>query len=308
MSRETGNWFRYITYGLLGVKAMFGTGLRYFLKYPIQTLAAVASDPLEAWTVLQDNHAARREEPIPQDLYEAEDGWQHRLHDLLGVPWPCEANSEFWALWPEVIGELQAKGIRVGPESFKYWNDGDAGLVRAIWCLTRHLRPRNVVETGVAHGLTSRFILEALERNAVGHLWSIDRPPVEQALRAQIGIAVGDRYPHRWTYIKGSSRRRLPAILSQLGEIDLFIHDSMHSERNVRFEVERAWEALRPGGAIVVDDIDANRGFRTVTQALSGHQSMICEAEPLHPDLRRFNQKGLFGIILKEPTKSRIEC
>ncbi len=26
---------------------------------------------------------------------------------------------------------------------------------------------------------------------------------------------------------------------------------------------------------------------------------MICEAEPLHPDLRRFNNKGLFGIILK---------
>jgi hypothetical protein len=32
---------------------------------------------------------------------------------------------------------------------------------------------------------------------------------------------------------------------------------------------------------------------------------MICEAEPLHPDLRRFNKKGLFGIILKEPTVSR---
>jgi hypothetical protein len=29
---------------------------------------------------------------------------------------------------------------------------------------------------------------------------------------------------------------------------------------------------------------------------------LVCEAEPLHPDLRRFNKKGLFGIILKEPT------
>lgn len=73
--------------------------------------------------------------------------------------------------------ELEEKGIRVGPESFKGWNDGDAGLVRAIWCLTRHLRPSNLVETGVAHGLTSRLILEALERNEAGHLWSIDHPP-----------------------------------------------------------------------------------------------------------------------------------
>jgi hypothetical protein len=29
---------------------------------------------------------------------------------------------------------------------------------------------------------------------------------------------------------------------------------------------------------------------------------MICEAEPMHPDLRRFNKKGLFGIILKKTT------
>jgi hypothetical protein len=42
--------------------------------------------------------------------------------------------------------------------SFQFWNDGDAGLARAIWCLTRHLMPKKVVETGVAHGVTSRHI------------------------------------------------------------------------------------------------------------------------------------------------------
>ena len=39
---------------------------------------------------------------------------------------------------------------------------------------------RKVVETGVAHGVTSRFILEALERNGRGFLWSIDLPPLEK--------------------------------------------------------------------------------------------------------------------------------
>ncbi len=192
-------------------------------------------------------------------------------------------------------------GIRPGPESFGSWNDGDAGLVRAIWCLIRHLKPARVIETGVAHGVTSRFILEALARNGGGHLWSIDLPPIERDLRKQVGMAVGDRYAGRWTYIEGSSRRRLPGMLSQLGQIDLFIHDSMHSERNVRFELDQAWAALKPGGAIVVDDVDANWGFRSFTQTFSGHESIICEAEPLHPDLRRFNKKGLFGIILKKP-------
>jgi predicted O-methyltransferase YrrM len=252
----------------------------------------------------REQYAAHREEQARPDLYTAEENWESRLCALLELASPGEITSEFWDLWPKVIAELNTKGVRAGPESFKGWNDGDAGFVRAIWCLVRCLKPRHVVETGVAHGLTSRFILEALEKNGDGHLWSIDRPPMESEWTAQIGIAVDGRLRHRWSYILGSSRRRLPGVLSQLGEIDLFVHDSLHSERNVRFEMDRAWAALRPGGAIVVDDIDVNRGFHTFTQSFSGYDSMVCEAEPLRPDLRRFNKKGVFGIVLKENTRT----
>jgi hypothetical protein len=275
--------------------------IRPYIRRPISTLAAVVADPLESWMWVVEQYAIYREGQTPQNLYKVENDWAQRLNRLLDLPSPSEMTSEFWALWPKVIDELNAKGVRAGPESFKGWNDGDAAFVRAIWCLTRHLRPINVIETGVAHGVTSRFILEALERNGSGHLWSIDRPPSDRAWHEQIGIAVDDRLRHRWSYIRGSSRRRLPGVLSQLGEIDLFVHDSLHNERNVRFEMDLAWAALRPGGAIVVDDIDMNRGFKSFTQSFSGHHSIICEAEPLHADFRRFNQKGLFGIILKEP-------
>jgi len=282
------------------------SALRYSLSHPFRATYTIASDPLEVLTAFQERYVASRERPVPPDLYHVDHDWEFRLHELLDMPQQCPATSEFWALWPEVVGEMEAKGIRVGPESFKGWNDGDAGFVRAIWCLTRHLRPTNVVETGVAHGFTSRFILEALERNGgVGHLWSIDHPPLEHTWHEQIGMAVGGRYSDRWSYISGSSKRRLPGLLSQLGQIDLFVHDSLHSEHNVRFELDSAWAALRPGGAIVVDDVDANWGLKSFLQSFSGHQSMVCEAEPLHPDLRRFNKKGLFGIILKEPTASR---
>jgi hypothetical protein len=287
---------------------MLGKALRYVLQNPGSVVADFGADPLQIWTTLRDKYADKRERRGPRCQYESDNKWEQRLHGLLGVPWPCSATSEFREFWPEVIRDLEAKGIRAGPESFKYWNDGDAGLVRAIWCLTRHLKPKKVVETGVAHGVTSRCILEALKRNGDGHLWSIDLPPLERVWREQVGAAVGDCYADRWSYIKGSSRRRLPDLLSGLGQIDLFIHDSLHSERNVRFELDRAWEALVSYGAIVVDDVDANWGFRSFTQTFSGHQSMICEAEPLHADLRRFNHKGLFGIILKEPTAKLAYC
>jgi hypothetical protein len=270
------------------------------LKHPFVAVADLAADPLEIPTVIQDIYVAQRERPVPQHLYEADAAWEQQLHDTLGLSWPCALHAEFWAMWPKVIGELEAKGIHAGPESFQFWNDGDTAFVRAIWCLVRHLKPKNVVETGVAHGVTSRCILEAMERNGDGHLWSIDLPPLERHWRRQVGIAVDAPQADRWSYIKGSSRRRLPELISRLGQIDLFIHDSLHSERNVRFELDSAWAVLGPNSALVVDDVDINWGFRSFTQSFSNHRSMICEAEPLHPDLRRFNKKGLFGIILKE--------
>ena len=70
--------------------------------------------------------------------------------------------------------------------------------------------------------------------------------------------------------------------------------------------MDRASANLRPGGAIVVDDIDVNRGFDSFVQSFSGFHSFVCEAEPLRPDLRRFNKKGLFGIVLRRAGKRPI--
>jgi Methyltransferase domain len=282
---------------------MLGIIVRKVMRNPVRQLGAIVADPLEGWIKLADLYAERRERRSAMYTYQSDPEWERRFHSQIGAAWPCDAIAEFGILWSEVVGSLFSQRIQVGPESFGTWNDGDAALVRAIWCFTRHLRPRTVVETGVAHGVTSRFILEALEKNGSGHLWSIDRQPLDPTLRDQIGIAVGGRLPERWSYISGSSRRRLPALLSKLGEVDLFIHDSLHSERNVRFEIDRAWCALRPGGAIIVDDIDVNWGFYSFCRAFTDHRSIVCESEPLRPDSRRFNKKGLFGILLKAPAR-----
>jgi hypothetical protein len=80
-----------------------------------------------------------------------------------------------------------------------------------------------VVETGVAHGVTSRFVLEALTRNGGGHLWSIDlRPPAHPELHWHIGIAVDQHSRGHWTYVAGSSRRRLIPLLKRVGIIGPF--------------------------------------------------------------------------------------
>ena len=92
----------------------------------------------------------------------------------------------------------------------------------------------------------ARTLLEAMTERPGTGLYSIDLPPMDRALRSRVGLAVGAEHEARWTLIRGSSRRRLPKLLSNLGEIDLFIHDSLHTERKVRFEMECGWAALGP--------------------------------------------------------------
>ncbi len=265
-------------------------------RHPLRVLSRVARDPLDAVAMVQDAILSRLEGESPV-RYEADPDWESGFRRQLGVA-SESVEREFWPLWNRAVASLRDRGIKVGPFSFHEWNDGDAGFVRAIWTLARHLRPTIVVETGVAHGMTSRFILEALESNGAGRLWSVDLPPFNPESRRQIGIAVDeDRLRGRWTYLAGTSRRRLPSLLATLGRVDLFIHDSLHSDHNLTFELELARKYLAPGGAIVADDIDVNPAFKRFTEQNPDFRSFVCTAEPLSPDPRRFNQKGLFGIL-----------
>jgi hypothetical protein len=284
-------------------KAMLGIPLRHLLKHPIHGLIDIASDPIQVLMTMQDSYIERRERSRPRCQYESDENWERHMHERLSVAWPCESCAEFWDLWPVVMKQLAQNGIDAGPETFKWWNDGDAGLVRAIWCLIRHLKPKRIVETGVGHGVSSRFILEALKTNGDGHLWSIDLPPLERSWHQEIGVAVGKGHTDRWTFIRGSSRRRLPKLLSNLGQIDLFIHDSLHSEHNVRFELDHVGRCLARNGVIVVDDVDANGGFQSFIEEFSIEQAIVGDAEPLRPDARRLNNKGQFGIILNAHVK-----
>jgi hypothetical protein len=196
------------------------------------------------------------------DFYGTVADWAPRLHAELKQPWPCQTAASFGELWDRIVSELNDAGVRVGKQSYGGWNDCDRAFAEALWCIVAHARPVTVVETGVAHGVTSRVILEGLERHGNGHLWSIDLPAVDPAFHRLIGIAIPENLRNRWTYIEGTSRQRLPQLLMEFQELDLFVHDSLHTRRNLCFELESAWAIMRPGGLAVVDDINHSLGFR----------------------------------------------
>jgi hypothetical protein len=230
------------------------------------------------------------------DFYEVRKDWAEHLHAELDLPWPCEETATFQRVWAEIIDDLTSAGLRVGVRSYGGWNDGDQAFGQAIWCLVAHGRPGKVVETGVAHGLTSRVILTGLMRNGTGHLWSVDLPAVDSALHSEIGTAVTPELRRRWTYVEGTSRERLPGLLADLGPIDLFVHDSLHTGRNQWFELTSAWAALRQGGVAVMDDVDHSLAFRTFVDHHKP-ESWLAAEHVTGPGLA--GSAGLWGLAIK---------
>jgi hypothetical protein len=221
-------------------------------------------------------------------VYEA---WNEHLHELLGAPWPCPEGRRFHEVMADIGAVLAARGWDFGRDTYAWYADGDSSLCRAAWCVVRHARPEVVIETGVAHGVTSRVVLEALLRNDFGHLWSIDLPfPFDHRLHGETGLAVTDDCRQRWSYLEGSSRQRLPQLVSQLGHVEMFIHDSLHTARNTVFEMEQVAPAMPPGGVMLVDDIKMHRGFAIFSGRHPEWRGTVC---------RHADEIGMFGIAVK---------
>jgi hypothetical protein len=255
----------------------------------IRFVEAVIATPVETALYIPERISRRRDYQVS---YEPDPYWEVRLHKWLGAPWRCGEQAELDVLWSEIAAELQTKGLRFGLQTYGRYGDAAISLARAIWCTVMHLRPSVVVETGVAQGVTSRIVLEALNRNDRGHLWSIDLPHLfERNLHAQIGVAVPGSLRGRWRYIEGSSRRRLPGLLRSLAQVDLFIHDTWTSARNTRFEMEQALNSLAPGGIMIIDDINTHQAFADFAQDFPSLETVVCP----HPDRDRAGQ--LFGLV-----------
>lgn len=222
--------------------------------------------------------------------YEVDQAWDEHLHGLLGAAWPCPQAQAADELVGTIGAQLAARGLGYGRLTYGCYSDADSSLCRAVWCTVLHTRPDVVIETGVAHGVTSRIVLEALRRNDCGHLWSIDLPyPFDRRLHAQQGAAVTEACRARWSYLEGSSRQRLPPLVAGAGHVEVFIHDSLHTARNTVFEMDQAAAAMPAGGVMLVDDISTHDGFAAFARRHPGYQTIICPSA---------DRLGMFGIAV----------
>ena len=173
----------------------------------------------------------------------------------------------------------------------------DSLLARCCYLMCRILEPAVVVETGVAYGVSSAFILRALQENGRGVLHSVDLPPLRRGYERYWGMAVDGALGDRWVLHRGASARVLPGLLEELETVDLFVHDSLHTYRNMRREFEALWPNLRTGGALVADDVERNRAFGELRRKNPALWRVVGgrEERPLHGRAAPV----MFGIAVK---------
>lgn len=173
----------------------------------------------------------------------------------------------------------------------------DSLQAHCCYLVCRLLKPEVVVETGVAFGTTSVFILKALEKNGHGTLHSIDFPPLMPKYEESWGILVDEPLKEIWRFHRGSSKQLLPKLLNEVGTVDLFVHDSLHTYRNMLREFETVWPRLRPGGMIISDDVDYNEAFGALRRQSPSlwHVVSDLERQPLYGK----HKPTTFGIATK---------
>jgi predicted O-methyltransferase YrrM len=177
------------------------------------------------------------------------------LNQFFGIPptFVAESAREFVALREE----LERRVADAGPLPYPSYFAADNSTTSVLYTLTRYRKPQHIVETGVANGFTSYFLLAALRNNGLGVLHSID-------IGDDVGAVVSSEEREGWDLHVAHPRRvddKLRALCASVAEIDLFFHDSDHRYGWQLFEFREALAHLAPGGILGSDDVDSSFAF-----------------------------------------------
>lgn len=186
-------------------------------------------------------------------------------------------------LFPDVF----ARAERIARECpVKMGGPGDLNL---LYALAVHCRAAHVVETGVAYGWSSLALLLALKDRPEARLVSTDMPYPDRNNDAYVGCVVPEPLRPQWQILRYADRQGLPKALKLLGRIDLCHYDSDKTRQGRLWAYPLLWDALRPGGYFISDDIGDNTAFRDFAAGIGSTPVIVGGA------------KRFVGIIRKPP-------
>ena len=120
-----------------------------------------------------------------------------------------------------------------------------------LYAAIRASRPEVVIETGTAAGASATYILKALLKNGKGCLYSVD---IEQK-NQRIGRLIPDSLRSLVKIRTGDSLAALPELLQEAGNVDFFLHDSLHTYAHMISEYELLYPHISNGGVICSHDV-----------------------------------------------------
>jgi predicted O-methyltransferase YrrM len=161
---------------------------------------------------------------------------------------------------------ITASRASIAPSSGEYSVTFEEGLT--IYLIVRILKPRYVVETGVAAGRSSAFILRGLYDNGEGELYSIDPD-------SNSGYAIPRHLKGRWKFINATSEEVLLGLLRKLKQIDIFLHDSLHTYKCMSFEYKSAWPFIKRGGILLSHDVSRNSAFQDFCRKIANDAVIV---------------------------------
>lgn len=158
------------------------------------------------------------------------------------------------------------------------------------------MRPKVVVETGVADGLSSAVILEALASNGGGELHSVD-------IANDVGSLIRDKTAWRLHLVSEVSLADdLQRIANAIAPIDMFLHDANHDYRHQMLDYTTFWQAMAPGGIFLSDDVDYSYAFLDFATQVQRAPTMLLDSRKILGSIRRqFAAK-------RAPNRGAAEC
>lgn len=227
-------------------------------------------------------HPAPRGEPITSgELLDA-------LAQRCGIDLrPFLAEAELQAIEREVLERIERLERTVGPS---FVHNADLRLARLCYAVCRACRPVNAVETGVANGVTSSYLLQALAVNGEGSLHSVDLGGDEA-----VGRLIPGELKGHWRLHRGSTGKLLEPLLRELGRVGVFVQDSRHTYRNIRRELAAVSPYLAAPAGVLVDDVERSSAFADWVRDRRPTYSAVLapEAKPALFGLAVFLQRGL---------------
>ncbi len=175
--------------------------------------------------------------------------------------WASEINNDLWLEATQYSECLKTEGrAKLAKTEYPM---GGGGCYPVLYFVTRHMKPKTVIETGVAAGFSSSAFLAAIKENGMGRLYSSDFPYFRIANPEKfIGMIVEDELKQNWElFIKGDEKN-IPAILERVDEVELFHYDSDKSYSGRTFAIGLIGKKMSSNGIMIIDDIQDNSHFQ----------------------------------------------